>query len=36
MLGDAFTKLGGGIYGGVAVAYYVNTFMLEKPFNIFP
>jgi F0F1-type ATP synthase assembly protein I len=34
--GDAFTKIGGGMVGGIMVAYYVNQFMLNKPFNIYP
>jgi hypothetical protein len=36
IFGDAFTKIGGGIFGGIIVAYYVNTFMVDKPFNIYP
>ena len=29
--GDAFTKIGGGIFGGITVSYYYNTFILNNP-----
>ena len=34
IFGDAFTKIGGGLFGGIMVAYYVN-FMFDKLLNIY-
>ena len=29
--GDAFTKIGGGIFGGTIVSFYYNKFVLNNP-----
>ena len=34
--GDAFTKIGGGIFGGTTVGFYFNYCILDKPVKLFP
>lgn len=36
IFGDAFTKIGGGIFGGIMVAFYANImiFSTTKNFNV--